>query len=470
MLNYKEKFDPNYYADLANDSAMIQAAVDEAAKYGEAVTIPRRNMRTGENLWSIERAIKLHSGSIVYLDNCYLRQADDVFENVFRNSNNGAENGLTREGRQYDIQIIGKGNCIIDGGKHNGMTEVNHSHSGMPHIIDNSVFNFCNAERITIKDIRILNQRYWAFVFHYCSHGNISGIDFFAPHTVRNQDGIDLRTGCSHFNIENLSGVTGDDVVALTCLSNPRDEIMRKEGFDDSIHNVVIRNIRAISRCAFVRILNHDGKKIYNVLVEDIMEGINIDPMDASAKEKGISLKQYNDIRRTNIGVIIGENKYFKDGNMAKEGDTYNITVRNVFTRARAGVYLGCTVTDSLIDNIRLFGDGNTAVYFAEGNMKNLRISNIHYTQSCDPNRQFNTRLFDENPDKEPDFEKFNCAVFFKGTKMENVTFRDIDANGNLDAVFGGTGSIVAEASGIRRSNPETPLIDGEGIDIKLID
>ena len=470
MLNYKEKFDPNYYSSLADDSAMIQAAVDEAAKYGEAVTIPRRNMRTGENLWVIERAIKLYSGSIVYLDNCNLIQADGVFDNVFRNSNNDTEIGLKREGRQYDIKIIGKGNASIDGGKHNGMTEVNHSHSGMPHIVYNSVFNFCNTERITIKDIRIINQRFWAFVFHYCSHGNISGIEFFAPHTVRNQDGIDLRTGCSHFNIENLSGVTGDDVVALTCLSNERDEMMIKEGFDDSIHNVVIRNIRAISRCAFVRILNHYGKKIYNVLVEDLMEGINIDPMDSRAKELGIDLMQYNDIRRTNIGVRIGENKYFKEGMHAKEGDTYNITVRNVYTRARAGVYLACTVTDSVIDNVRMFGDGNTAVYFEEGNMKNLTVSNIHYTQSCNPNRKFNTRLFDERPNQEPDFEKYNCAVFFKGTNAENVNFRDITVNENLDAVFGGFGNVNAKASGIKMANPDTPVKDGEGLNVEITD
>ena len=82
-----DKFNPNFYSHLEDDSAMIQAAVDEAAKYGESVTIPRYNERTGEPIWIISRAIKLYSGSVVYLDNCHLRQADNVIENIFKNSN-----------------------------------------------------------------------------------------------------------------------------------------------------------------------------------------------------------------------------------------------------------------------------------------------------------------------------------------------------------------------------------------------
>ena len=68
-----DQFNPNFYAHLEDDSAMIQAAVDAAAQTGDAVTIPRRNERTGKNVWDICRAILLHTGSVLYLDNCKYR-------------------------------------------------------------------------------------------------------------------------------------------------------------------------------------------------------------------------------------------------------------------------------------------------------------------------------------------------------------------------------------------------------------
>ena len=69
-------FNPNFYANLDSDSAMIQAAVDAAAKTGDAVTIPRYNARTDSRVWNITEAILLPDHATIYLDNCHLRHAD----------------------------------------------------------------------------------------------------------------------------------------------------------------------------------------------------------------------------------------------------------------------------------------------------------------------------------------------------------------------------------------------------------
>ena len=37
-----------------------------------------------------------------------------------------------------------------------------------------------------------------------------------SPQTILNQDGLDLRQGCHDIAIENITGYTGDDLVALT--------------------------------------------------------------------------------------------------------------------------------------------------------------------------------------------------------------------------------------------------------------
>ena len=472
MVNYKEKFDPNYYADLADDCAMIQAAVDEAAKTGDAVTIPRYNARTGKTVWDISRAIMLYTGSVIYLDNCHLRQADDVITNIFRNSNNETEIGCTREGRQSNIQIIGMGNCLLDGGIKNGLTEVNCAEYGVKSACENSMFNFMNVEQVTIRNIRITHHRYWAFVFHYSSHVQISGIDFYGPYHWRNQDGIDLRTGCSHFFIENLTGVLGDDVVAMTNLKNYRDELMAGCGYDDSIHNIVIRNIRATTRASFVRVLNHGGKKIYNVLIQDLMFDAEADPTDPRvAGYEPIHPEAYQFSQH--YGVRIGQCHYFGNGPMAQLGDTYNITVRNITCRGLAAVNIGCAVSDVLIDNVRLYGEANTAAYFVQGVARNIMIRDVYYSEHCRPNpdhKHHDNRLIEveyEGCEKDCEImpEKQICMAYFKNTDADDITFRDVNVGKGVTAVFGGYGKVRVRTSNIKYPK-DIPLTVGQGIEV----
>ena len=107
----------------ASDSESIQNAVDFASKKGLKVVIPRKNFRTGKAEWSIDKSILLPSHITIILDNCYVRQADDTFCNVFRNANAGIVGKDGAKSEQCDIKIIGEGYPILDGGKTNGYFE-----------------------------------------------------------------------------------------------------------------------------------------------------------------------------------------------------------------------------------------------------------------------------------------------------------------------------------------------------------
>src|SRR5690554_5788738 len=98
---YRNYYNPNDFQNYDNDSDMIQAAVNAAAKSGVKVEIPRWNQRTGKDYWNITKAIELHTGSVIILDNSCLRLADGVFCNIFKNSNGRTEIGKTIQGRQY---------------------------------------------------------------------------------------------------------------------------------------------------------------------------------------------------------------------------------------------------------------------------------------------------------------------------------------------------------------------------------
>ena len=110
----KSIYTPNDYKHLKSDSQMIQAAVDEAAKYGATVEIPRFNERTQEFSWNLDETIFLHTGSHVVLDNCYMRFCDDRYIHFFSNSaaKEGFAGALKKSKRQYDISLTGRGNAV----------------------------------------------------------------------------------------------------------------------------------------------------------------------------------------------------------------------------------------------------------------------------------------------------------------------------------------------------------------------
>ena len=279
----KELFSANDYSGLASDSKMIQAAVDAAAKAGGTAVIPSINSRTGENIWNLDEAIKLHSGSHVIIDGAHLRLDDGTYINFFLNdSAAGDVEWWKSENRQYDITIEGRSGALLDGGVHNGLFE--HSFSiydengkyvgkqeinGFKEPSFNRGVMFRNVERIEVSGLRFVNQRYWGMCFEFCQAAHVHDIVFEAQANVPNQDGIDVRVGCNNFLLENISGMVGDDMIALTNFG-----VRQKTDMDTSIHNVIIRNIRAFetSSCDMIRLLSRGGHQIYNVQISGVVD------------------------------------------------------------------------------------------------------------------------------------------------------------------------------------------------------
>ncbi len=473
------RFDPNYYTSAKDDAQMIQSAVDAAAECGEKVIIPRHNERTDEDIWILPRAIKLYTGSTVCLDNCHLRQADGSFDNIFKNSYARTEEGRVLKNRQYDIHIYGLGNALLDGGNHNGLVERNANRDGRPTTIVNCPLHFVNCERIRVEDLRFIHSRYWGMCFHYCSSGRISNIYFMNLSNCPNQDGIDLRTGCHSFVIENISGFTQDDSIALTCLRDGgRYDV---DGMDNSIHNVIIRNITTGTRCAQVRLLNNYRRKLYNIIIENVMSYAEYDPCDEKSSSLPLRVpmgedyyidslttsamsgeeywERFSDGTRPNSAVRIGENHYYdpNDPNtMALLGDTYNITVRNIQSRARTPVFIGRTLADSVIENVQAFGDAAVAVYLDGGEYDNIKFRNIGFTRSA---RHSEKEPCSANP-KRTQFK--NCSVvYFNNAKATHLTFDGITTAENSPAVFSGDGEVELTVRDIYIRNEETPLILG---------
>ena len=196
----------------------------------------------------------------------------------------------------------------------------------------------------------------------YCSNGYISNVDICADDSIlyvdgerdynwgymdlvykhfdmlRNADGIDVRVGCHDIVIENITGFTEDDTVALTALIGNSKHYYAVEGVEPSIYNIVIRNVKSSSWCANIRLLNQGGAKLYNVLIDGVVD----------------TSKNSPHMNRGLYGVRIGD-KHLYSTRHSTPNETFNIVVKNVFSRANNAINLAGSITDCVIENIFTF-------------------------------------------------------------------------------------------------------------------
>ncbi len=304
-----------------------------ASRIEEAVGNGSRTAIVGGN-WEIDEEIRLPSNFTLILENAHLRLADGCFTNMFVNENHGTEVGRTKEGTDRNISIIGRGESVLDGGKYNGLSERNHSQNGLPPIWKNNLVLFTNVDGFKISGISCRNQRWWALNFIYCSGGYIGNIDFCSNDTavdkdgneyhglkrsaysevlVKNSDGVDLRQGCHDILVENITGFTEDDSVALTGLDWIMERNFSVDGLCSDICNITVRNIRTAAFCSNVRLLNQGGIKLHDITVDGVCDCAKECPY----MDHGV------------FAVRVGDNHLYGERH-SDETETYNITLKNI--------------------------------------------------------------------------------------------------------------------------------------------
>jgi len=224
------------------------------------------------------------------------------------------------------------------------------------------------VEDFSISNIRVKDAHCWGISLERCAHGTMRDIDFAATgtktiggaqKTILNQDGIDLRLGCHDILIDNVTGYSGDDMVALTAIPNPNSvagglgstmvsgAVDRGDGLDD-IRDVVGRNIRGY--CAgghhIVRFLNTSGARMYDIVLDGL---VDTSPADMRCK----------------AAVKIGDHNY--GGGVAPLGDTSRFMVSGVISRSEHTILIGGSLRDSIITNIIRHDVAGDAVTIASG-------------------------------------------------------------------------------------------------------
>ena len=351
-----------FFADC--DSLTIQNAIDAAVSSGSRqVTIPRYNARCDRMLWRISSAIRLPDDFTLILDNCNMVMETGVYDHMFTNSNSYSELASTLEGEQKNITILGKGNVCLDGGEHNRLLEKTSGRYGMPRVWKNAMFYWRNVSGLRLENLHIQNQRWWAITHVYCRNVTIHNINFDAIPHVPNMDGIDLRLGCNHFDIQNITGRTGDDVIAMSALKGT-EYAWKVEGKDDDIHDVKIRNVLGDPFIhLIIRFLNHDGCRLYNIDVDTVMD-----------------VSDYTTKKRPKAAIDMGCVRYCKV-RPSQLGETHSIHVRNVTSRGETAVRLNHQLCGSSFTNIKTFGDNIDCIgtQGLGGHVENVQFQDIYY-------------------------------------------------------------------------------------------
>ena len=401
------------------DNERIEAAI--LNRDGDVVVIPPRksDIEPERDWWLLDRAILLPENTTILLQNCRIKLSDKCRDNFFRSANCGL--GIENPLPIGNIHIRGVGNCVLEGADHPRATgdsskfiacpcPKNFSGAANPSFNDlhrhsygtdagkegesengdwrNIGILMANVHHLSIENIRIVEQHAWAISLENCSFGHLNHIEFKAcmtrvidgaEHNVENQDGINLRNGCHDVIISDITGTTGDDVVALTCIAScfhphkggglhstqvmSNDYTNREKG----IYNVIIRNILAspAGGCCMVRLLATDGAEIRNVVIDGI---VDTSPADFHS--------WCSILVGERIGLV-GEPGY-PYGNVSEEC-LFDISISNIISNAKSAVFIPGGLIDSSISNVsNRYKQGKTLDCRAPQLMKDVLMSNIH--------------------------------------------------------------------------------------------
>ncbi len=335
---------------LRNGSAYLTSRIEEAVQNGSRMAVI-------EGDWEIDCAVRIPSDFTLILSDCHLRMANGCYSNLFVNEKHDTALGKTIAGTDKNIKILGRGRAILDGGKYNGLSERNQQKDGLPPIWKNNLVLFTNVKDFEISNISCRNQRWWALNFIYCSNGYLGNLDFCANDLsidkdgnemhglrrngydevlVKNADGIDLRQGCHDIVIENVTGFTEDDTVALTGLNGDMEQRFAVEGLPADICRVTIKNVRTSAFCTNVRLLNQCDVKLHDILVDGVYDTSENSPH----MDRGI------------YAVRIGDTHMYGSRH-STEDETYNITVKNVYGRGDYVLALAGAIKDLMLENIK---------------------------------------------------------------------------------------------------------------------
>ncbi|HEY5408389.1 MAG TPA: glycosyl hydrolase family 28 protein [Ginsengibacter sp.] len=392
-----------------SDIERIQTAINTAKETTHTMVIPQRNSN-GTNKWIIDSAILLPSNLTIILDNCTIQLSDSCRDNMFRSDNAGI--GITNPKWNHNINIIGEGNVLLKGAdnprstgddartltltpdkekpwSHDSATNVGRvsygSDAGKMGLRQkgdwrNMMILIAYTDGFTIKNVKIENSHAYAISFERDHNVEVSDIRIYNPETIivngvkeetYNKDGIDLRQGCKYFRITNITGINGDDLIALTNLdtypyhhsngdiSSGQVTSTNWNGSEDDIEQIFINNCQTNFEGVAIRASGEQS--IHDVYINGII-----------TKARPDMPPPYGGSRFT---VLLGGKGY---GKLSLPGSIHNIYAMNLIGDGKSLIKVEAPVANCMFMSGIYTGNGPAILYVInKKETKNIQESNI---------------------------------------------------------------------------------------------
>jgi polygalacturonase len=371
-----------------SDIHRIQSAINTAKGTTNIITIPSRNAN-GTNLWLLDSAILLPANMTIILENCTLQLSDQSRDNMFRSDNVGM--GILNPKWNHNVRIIGVGNVTLKGANNPRATgdgartlvsvpqqgRVSYgSDAGREGIKQkgdwrNIMILIAYVDGFTLKNVSIENSHAWAVSFERTRNAHVSDIRIDNPEEidiggrkviVSNKDGINLRQGCKNFRIDNISGKSGDDFIALSSLSTrapvPENGDLNStmvtsglwRGPEDDAEQIMITNISCQTKFRGVAIRASDSASIHHVYID------------------GLHTRKWDGYHNS---ILIGGKGY---GQPSQPGKIHDIYAMNITGEGRSLILVEAPIANCTFMNGIYFGDGDQVITYKIDKTKTTNI------------------------------------------------------------------------------------------------
>lgn len=301
------------YTDFKQVGLSDWEVIDKAVSY---LSLTKNGRLIIDEDVTVDRAILLPSNFTLELQGD-IYQADYSFDNVIRSANIVFDEveiacvpSLSINTHAYvpisyptsierlsNIKIVGNNHKVV-ASKHVPSAYHPYNEAEEPMIGDDwgsrgMTIAFTNCYDVEISDLEIRDAHCYSVCFDLCNKVYVHDVSIYSPINVNAElDGIDIRTGCSDFLIENIHAETGDDSIAINSGAHPATKYpcrkrylypieggyrlwrtLSKEAFD--ISNITVRNVlckRVDVDGRGVLILSDYGHIISDVILENIEE------------------------------------------------------------------------------------------------------------------------------------------------------------------------------------------------------
>ena len=192
-------------------------------------------------------------------------------------------------------------------------------------------------------------------------------------HNMENQDGLDIRNGCHHIIVSDITGKTGDDVIALTAIAVDKDfipggslcttHVMHNDWSrrDRHIHDIIIRNVIAYSSLCYTIRLLPGNADIWNIVIDGV-----IDTSEGEYSDYGAVMVLGN----KNPAWGLGTGKCMR-----------NITISNVISNSKVCFDLCANMADSAISNVVCY-DSKKPLFVRDSDVELINVKTSGITSS----------------------------------------------------------------------------------------